>query len=126
MLTLLFSLALADNNVTTFVTDPQYTPPPFAGLERLYVDPAQTLPLLKPEAQRPVGETVLDAPGQGQLVFTNPMSQWGEVTVSGQKLGTIGPFATMRLDGATPGHYLVSVWIPTGLTRHFAVEVRPK
>ncbi len=126
MLSLFLSVALAENHVTTFVTDPQYTLPPFAGLERLYVDPAQTVPMLKPAASRPAGETVLDAPGKGQLVFTNPMSQWGEVTVSGQKLGTIGPFATMRLDGIAPGHYLVDVWIPTGFTRHFSVEVLSK
>ena len=129
MLTLLFaaSTAWADNNVTTFITDPQYTVAPFAGLERLYVDPAQSAGQVKPLANKPAVESVPDNAAAGaaksQLVFTNPMSQWGEVTVGGLKIGTIGPFATMRLDGLGAGWYQVDVWVATGLTRHFAVEV---
>ncbi|MBM4366669.1 MAG: hypothetical protein FJ102_10680 [Deltaproteobacteria bacterium] len=123
MLVLLLSLALADNHTTTFAIDPQYTDPPFAGLERLYVDPAQSAAQIKPVASRPAVEGVKDVPGKGQLVYTNPMSQWGEVTVNGLKIGTIGPFATMTLDGIAPGWYQVDVWVATGLTRRFAVEV---
>jgi hypothetical protein len=129
MLLLLASLALADKNVHTFVNDPQYTPPPFAGLERLYIDPATTAAQVKPAADRPAGERVVDAPGTGSMVFTNPMSQWGEVTLRGAtepglKIGTIGPFATMKLDGFQAGFYTVDVWVTTGLTRHFVVEVK--
>ena len=123
MIALFAAIALANPQVKTFEADRQYTAAPFAGLERLYVDPATTVGLVAALPAAPAGEHVLDAPGHGQLVFTNPMSNWGEVTVGGVKIGTIGPYATMTLDGFAPGFYAVDVGVSTGLTRHFAVEV---
>ena len=126
MLALFAALAFARPQVQTFQVDRQYTPAPFAGLERLYVDPATTTAMLHGSATPVAGEHVLDAPGHGQLVFTNPMSNWGEVTVGGVKIGTIGPYATMTLDGFGVGFYAVDVGVSTGLTRHFSVEVAAK
>ncbi len=123
-LSLALSLAHADTHVPMFVKDPQYTKAPFEGMERLYVDPATTVAQVKPLAARPTGERVLDQPGTGKLVFTNPLNQWAELTVNGVKLGTIGPFATCNLEGFGAGWYQVDAWVTTGLTRHFAVEVK--
>lgn len=123
MLLALAFAALADNNVTTFVVDPAYTPPPFAGLERLDVDPAVVAKQLAPAAAKPPGEAAHDAAGKGQLVLTNPMSQWAEVKVQGQAIGILGPYATMRLDGLGAGWYAVTLGVPTGFSRKFAVKV---
>ena len=124
LLPILVSVALADKNVATFVTDPEYTKAPFAGLERLYVDPATTTAQLKPQAEKPRAESVVDTPGAGSLEFTNPMAQWGELSVNGTKVGTIGPFATAHLAGFAAGWYAVDVNVPTGYARHFAVQVK--
>lgn len=124
LLALLLSFAAADTHIPVYVKDPQYTKAPFEGLERLYVDPAATAAQVKPQASRPSGERVADAPGTGTIVFTNPLSQWAELTVNGTKIGTIGPYATCHLEGFGAGWYQVDAWVSTGLTRHFAVEVK--
>lgn len=124
MLVLIASVALAANHVQTFVIDPSYTKPPFAGMEQLFVDPAATQAQLKPMAERPAGEKVVDAPGAGKLVFTNPMSQWAEVTVNGIKVGIIGPYATCTFDGMGAGWYALEAKVSTGFARTFAVEVK--
>lgn len=124
LLTLLVGLATADSHVPTYVTDPSYTAAPFAGLERLFVDPATTAAQVAPKASRPPGESVKDPAGTGAVVFTNPLNQWGELSLNGTKVGTIGPFATCKLQGFATGWYAVDVAVSTGLTRHFAVEVK--
>jgi hypothetical protein len=124
LVSLLVTLAAADSHVPTFKKDPAYTPAPFAGLERLYVDPATTVSQVAPQATRPAGESVKDVPEAGSLAFTNPLNQWGELTVNGTPVGTIGPFVTCHLAGFRPGWYAVGVGVTTGFTRHFAVEVK--
>lgn len=124
LLPLLASFALADSHVATFVTDPAYTKAPFAGLERLYVDPATTVAQVKPLTAKPSAERVPDAPGTHTVVFTNPMSAFGEVTVNGTKVGTVGPFATVHLEGFAAGWYQLDVTMTSGFARHFAVEVK--
>lgn len=120
---LLLSAAQAAPHVPTFAADPAYTKAPFAGLERLYVDPAITVGQVKPLAAKPAAEAVMDAPAARSLVFTNPLNQWGELTVNGTKVGTIGPFATCHLEGFGGGWYQVDVEVTTGLARHFSVQV---
>jgi hypothetical protein len=123
---MLFALAfaaLADNHVTTFGINPSYTPPPFSGLERLDVDPAVVAKTVLPSPMRPPGEASQDAPVTGQLVLTNPTSQWADVSVQGQAIGIIGPYATMRLQGLGAGWYGVKLALPTGFSRTFAAQV---
>jgi hypothetical protein len=124
LLSLFLSFAAADSHVPTFVRDPAVTPAPFAGMERLYVDPATAAGQAKPVGERPGGESATDPPAAGSLVFTNPMNQWAELSVNGTKVGTLGAFATCHLDGFAAGWYAVDVGVSTGLTRHFAVEVK--
>lgn len=124
MLVLIASLALASNHVPTFVIDPSFTKPPFAGMEQLYVDPTATQAQLKPVADRPTGEKAADAPGVGKLVFTNPMSQWAEITVNGVKIGILGPYGTCTFDGIGAGWYTLEAKVSTGFARTFAVEVK--
>ncbi len=128
MLLLLVSLFLgpasAESHVPTFVTNPAYSKAPFAGLERVYVDPVTTAAQVRPKAERPAGEAVKDAAVAGAVRFTNPLMQWGELSVNGTKIGTIGPFATCTLEGFAAGWYAVDVGVTTGLVRHFAVEVK--
>lgn len=124
LLPLLIGLASADLHVPTFVNDPSYTPAPFAGMERLYVDPATTASQLAPKAERPAGQMVKDPAGVRTIVITNPLMQWAEMSVNGTKVGTMGPFATAKLEGFAPGWYSVDLWVTTGLTRKFAVEVK--
>ena len=121
---LIASVALAANHVQTFVVDPAYTKPPFAGMEQLFVDPAATQAQLKPLAERPTAEKVADTPGVGKLIFTNPMSQWAEVTLNGIKVGIIGPYATCTFDGVGAGWYTLEAKVSTGFARTFAVEVK--
>jgi len=124
LLPLVVSFAFADKNVHTFVNDPEYTKAPFAGLERLYVDPATTVAQVKPMASRPAAEKVKDAPGTHQVVFTNPMSAFGEVALNGTTVGTLGPFATIHLEGFAAGWYQLDVTMTSGFSRHFAIEVK--
>lgn len=126
MILLLASLSFAANHVHTYVIDPAYTPAPFAGLERLEVDPVATAVALKPLAEKPSADVIADKPGHGQLVFTNAMSNWAVVSINDQRIGTIGPYATMTLDGIAPGWYSVKTDVPTGFSRTFAVEVGAK
>lgn len=123
---LLATYALAHNNVTTFATDPAYTPAPFAGLELLEVDPVAAVAAAKPHAEKPPGERAADAAGRGALVFTNPMNNGGVLYVNEARIGTIGPFATVNLDGFAAGWYRVTVEQTTGLKRTFSVEVAAK
>lgn len=124
ILLLLSHLAFADKNVTTFITDPNYTGAPFAGMESLYVDPTTTQAQLKPLADRPTGEKVADVPGKGTLEFTNPMSYFGDVTVNGVKIGTLGPYATFHFSGMAPGWYSITMAMPNGFSRTFAQQVQ--
>jgi hypothetical protein len=119
---LLAAAAFAANNSTTFVVDPAYTKPPFGGMEQLFVEPATVQGQLKPFDAAQPGEKVKDAPAPGAIVFTNPMSQWGELTVNGVKIGIIGPYATCKLEGVTAGWYKLEVKVPTGFARTFAVQ----
>ena len=123
LLALLFA-AQADTHVPVYAKDPQFTKAPFEGLERLYVDPATTVAQVKPLAAAPAGERSPDPAGTGAVVYTNPMGQWAELSVNGVKVGTIGAFATCHLAGFGAGWYQVDAWVSTGLTRHWAVEVK--
>ncbi len=76
------------------------------GMRRLAIDPAATLPTLKP--------TVAGSGEPGKLVIENPSSAWAFLTVSGVKIGQIGPFRTATLHGVAPGTYTVSFELPNG------------
>lgn len=121
-------LALA-THVTTYEVNNKWTKPPFSGLESLVVDPAAFVEQLKP-VRPPLPADVeqvdnLAAKGEKAIVFTNPMQSWAELQVNGQPVGTIGPYATMRLEGAKVGAYLLHLKVPTGYARTFAVRVLP-
>ena len=83
-----------------FDPDPALTRAPLAGLEQLYVDPATTRIL--PLPGRPAGPAEVYAnavpPGDPALVFTNPLTYWGELTVNGTTVGILGPYATLRFE----------------------------
>ena len=123
MFVLIASLALA-THVETFVVDPAQTKGRFAGLEKVVVDPAATV--VAPVASAPKGHVVNNAarPGESALVFTNPLSAWGWVEINGTRIGTIGPYATMRIEGTTPGWYGIILQADTGYRAPYAVEVK--
>lgn len=129
MLLSLCGLALA-THVTTFDLDPLYTKAPFSGLESLVVEPATAQAQLQPMAATDLKTLEkLDsvaAPGSRTLAFTNPASNWAEVSVNALPIGIIGPYATMSLAGLRPGSYHVSLKFPTGFVRDFAVRVLPR
>ena len=120
---LLASLAFA-THVKTFEIDPSYTKGRFAGLESLVVDPATTT--VAPVATTPKGNIIANGvpAGDPALVFTNPLSSWGWVEINGTRIGTIGPYATMRLEGLKPGWYGVIVEVNTGYRAPYAIDVK--
>jgi hypothetical protein len=78
------------------------------GFRKLYVDPAQLGSLLAPA----------QALGQGAddvLHVRNATSAWTELSVSGVKVGIIGPLATITLRGVQTGTYDISCIGPTGM-----------
>lgn len=124
-LTLLLWSPAQAATLTTFPPDPAYTAAPFAGLESLVVDPVATTAGLSPGAL-PVPAEVQQlrsearAPDTG-LVFTNPTDTWAWLDLDGTRIGTIGPFATVRFDGLKAGSWRLDLTLPSGFVRKFAV-----
>jgi outer membrane protein OmpA-like peptidoglycan-associated protein len=128
MLISLIALASAAR-VNTYDVDTEYTKGQFAGLESLVVDPAAAVKTIQP-AQAPFPATAERtrneaAPGDNALVFTNPTSTFAEYSVNGTVIGTIGPFATARLEGLQHGMYDLGLKLPTGYRRDFVVRLGP-
>ncbi|MDP2309327.1 MAG: OmpA family protein [Pseudomonadota bacterium] len=128
MLFSLIGLAFA-THVATFDTNVRWTKAPFSGLESLVVDPAVALGQLSP-IKPPLPADAEEVPNlaaqsERALVFTNPLSSWAEVAVNGLPIGTIGPYATMRLEGLTFGLHMVALEVPTGSIRTFVTRVGP-
>lgn len=126
---LLASLAWA-THVTTFALDPLYTKPPFSGLESVVVDPVAFAAAATPWkgatdawAQRLPNEA---RPRERALQFTNPTNTWGWLLINDQKVGTIGPYATARLEGLALGEYKVSLILNNGYRREFLIRVGPR
>lgn len=125
LLLALFHVASAAT-ISTFPVDPAYTKAPFSGMESLVVDPVATAAALTPDTA-PVGPDVesiasgVQAPDPG-LVFTNPTSTWAWLAINGARIGSIGPFATARFDGVTPGRYRLELTLPNGFVRTFEVQ----
>lgn len=111
--------------VGTFPTNPSFTSGPFSGLEALVVDPAVTAAELVPD-EAPMPSSVQRVrsearPPDTALVFTNPTSTWAWLSVNQHRIGTVAPFATVRLEGLAPGRYRVDLLLPNGFTRAFEV-----
>lgn len=129
MTLLLAGLAFA-THVHTFELDPLYTKGLFSGFESLVVDPAQAQAKLAPLA----GVTEAHAqwvenealPRERALQFTNPTNTWAHIFVNDERIGTIGPYATVRMEGLKPGNYKILLELPNGYDRLFATRVGPK
>ncbi len=126
MLLALAGLALAGSHVPTFDVDGRYTKAPFAGMETLVVEPAQALAQIKPAAEPfvPTAERVKNAAeaGANALVFTNPTSNWADLTLGGVAIGQIGPYNTIRFDGVARGaSYALELRFASGFVRTFVV-----
>lgn len=128
MMFLLVGLAFA-THVTTYDVNARWTKAPFSGLESLVVDPEVVLGQLQPlklPLPADVEEVANLAPkGEHALVFTNPMASWAEVSLNGLPIGTVGPYATMRLEGVKFGPYTLALKSPTLHVRTFAIRVAP-
>ena len=81
-----------------------YSTGAFENFRRLYVDPAVAISGLKPQL---AGEKP-----SADLVIENPTSAWAFVTVSGLKVGQIGPLRTAVMHGVASGTYEVSFELP--------------
>jgi hypothetical protein len=81
-----------------------YSTGAFENFRRLYVDPAVAVTSLKPKEAG-------DKPS-ADLVVENPTSAWAVVTVSGLKVGQIGPLRTAVMHGVPSGTYEVSFELP--------------
>jgi len=117
--------ALAGSHVPTFAVDQRYTPAPFAGMEKLVVEPAQALAQIKP-LSAPLADTVERvrngaAPGVNSIVFTNPTSNWADLTLGGVVIGEIGPYNTITFDGVPRGNWQLDLRFASGFVRSFVV-----
>ncbi len=79
------------------------------GFRQLYVDPDKLGELLQPVEA--VGDTADD-----RLEVENRTSAWTELTVSGVRVGIVGPLTSVVLHGVKPGAYETSQVGPTGFT----------
>jgi hypothetical protein len=119
----LIGVALA-THVPTFAIDPLYTKAPFAGFEALVVEPSVAIPQMKQvAAPGPRLERVANGAeaGANAVVFTNPANNWAELSLGGVKVGNIGPYATVRMEGVPRGSYELSLAFTTGYVRSFLV-----
>ena len=119
------SLAFAAR-VHTFEPDPRLSGSPFSGLVRLVADPVQTRALFRPLVIVP--PSALEVPNgagarTGELVFTNPTDTWAWLEVGEARVGALGAFGTARLEGIGSGIWGVTLVLPSGLRREFAVRV---
>lgn len=112
-------LALA---VTTFATDPAWSIGPVAGLRQLWIDPTTATGALRPADSPPAGEQVRSTE-PGALVFTNPTNTWAAIAVDGHPVGEITAYATLRVQTVQPGWHAVTLTLPSGFVRPFAVRV---
>ncbi len=129
MLFLAFVGYASATHVATYDTNVAWTKPPFMGLESLSVDPAVFVQQLQP-LKAPLAADVEPLPNQAAtgdlaLVFTNPQSSWAKLSLNSLPIGTLGPYAQMRLEGLKPGLYSVTLEVPTRRVRTFAVRVGP-
>ena len=128
MLAILTLVGLASaTHVTTYDVNVKWTKAPFAGLESVVVDPVAFAAQLQPLAALPASAEPVEnlaAKGDPALVFTNPLSSWADLTLNGQVVGIIGPYATMRLEGLEPGAYALGLQVPTGRARTFGVVLK--
>lgn len=119
----LISAALA-THVTTFALDPLFTKAPFAGFEVLVVEPSVAIPQMKASsAPAATAERVANGAeaGANAVVFTNPANNWAVLSLGGVKIGNIGPYVTVRMDGVPRGSYDLSLAFTTGYVRSFVV-----
>lgn len=74
------------------------------NFRRLYIDPAWAISNLQPKmaSEKPLAD----------LVIQNTTSAWALVTVSGLKIGQIGPLRTAIVHGVPSGTYDVSFELP--------------
>jgi hypothetical protein len=134
MRTLLAALALvaaapavAGTHVGTFENDGAYTKAPIAGLYSAAADGAVIVASLKPAAAPfpATAEHVRNeaAPGSDVMVaFTNPASNWADLSINGVAVGVIGPYNTVRLSGVPTGAYVFTLTFASGYTRTLVVE----
>jgi hypothetical protein len=65
-----------------------------------------------------IGDTpaTVQAPDGNSLEIANSHSTWAEITVNGQKVGTVGPYTVAAIHGLDAGLYDVGFTHPTGYT----------
>ena len=88
--------------------NPGYTTGHAEGFRQLFVDPARLGELIAPT------EALADA-ADDVLHVQNRTSAWTELTVSGVRVGIVGPLATVTLRNLKPGAYETLTVGPTGL-----------
>jgi len=114
--------AVAGTHVPTFEPDPAYTKAPIAGLRSLVADPAVLVARLGPSSEVPAtAERVKNAAADG-LSFTNPASNWADLTINGVAIGNIGPYSTVQVSGVAAGPYVLTLTFASGYVRTFVVQ----
>ncbi|GEM_PF-3343837 len=107
----------AMNAFGPYEVNPALTTGHAAGFRQLFVDPAQFGALVSPTEA--LGDATDDA-----LHIQNRTNAWVELSVSGVRIGIVGPLTTVVLNGVTPGAYSTTQLGPTGmsLTRTFTSD----
>ncbi len=88
--------------------NPALTTGDAVGFRQLFLDPAQVGSLLEPAEA--LGDSTDDA-----LHIDNRSTAWMELSVSGVRVGIIGPLTSVVLQGVKPGLYETTQTAPTGM-----------
>jgi len=94
--------------------NPRYSTGPIENFRQVYVDPAQAPAQLKPA--EPQGS------GMSDLSIYNDRQGWGDVTVSGTKIGLLDSLTNGVIHGVAAGTYEVTLHYSNGFEKKLRIS----
>jgi hypothetical protein len=95
--------------------NPRYSTGPIENFRQVYVDPAQAPAQLKPA--EPKG-------GTSDLTIYNDRQGWGDVTISGTKIGLLDSLTNGVIHGVAAGTYDVTLTYSNGFVKNLRVSTK--
>ena len=94
--------------------NPRYSTGPIENFRQIYVDPAQAPAQLKPLEQ--------GGSGMSDLAIYNDRQGWGDVTVSGTKIGLLESLTKGVIHGVPAGTYEVTLQYSNGFQQKLRIR----
>ena len=98
----------------TYTVNPRLSTGPIENFREIYVDPAQAPAQLKPAEA--------EGSGTSDLTIYNDMLGWGDVTVSGTKIGLLDSLTNGVIHGVPAGTYEVTLTYSNGFEKKLRIS----